>query len=221
MKTYFDIIRDVSNLRWSVVDTDPSSFAEVQKAVKLAIQQANSYIWGLDNFPFKVKKEAFKINKGQSALPAPKGSIVNIWLDGSNTYLEEISQEKADFLSGEEKGKPVCFWIEFGDEGAEVHFYPKASEDCTMLIRYITNCKARAQDGTLKANLSDMDDVLNLPDDSVIEDLFLHCLNTKAMEYLIADTNDENYQPYQKEFAEAYSSLLCFSGVKHNPRLIV
>ena len=55
----------------------------------------------------------------------------------------------------------------------------------------------------------------------MIEDLFLHCLNTKAMEYLIADTNDENYQPYQKEFAEAYSSLLCFSGVKHNPRLIV
>jgi hypothetical protein len=66
-----------------------------------------------------------------------------------------------------------------------------------------------------------MDDVLNLPDDKIIEDLYLHCLNTKAMEYLIADNSDENYQPYQKEFLEAYKSLLQLTGVKIEPRLLI
>lgn len=221
MKTYFDIIRDISNLRWSVVDPDPTSFTEVQKAIKLAVAQAHSFIWGLDDFPFKIKKEAVKVNKGQNALLAPKGNILNIWVEGKGCYLEEIKPNEADFLSSEAKGNPICFWCEFGDEGAEIHFYPKAEQDCTMMIRYITNFKAKAQDGTLKVNLEDMDDMLNLPDDKSVEDAYLHCLNTKVMEYLIADRTDENYQPYQKEFMEAYGALLTMTGVKREHRFVV
>ena len=43
MKTYFDIIRNISNMRWSIVDPDPTSFVEVQKSVKLAVAQAHAY----------------------------------------------------------------------------------------------------------------------------------------------------------------------------------
>ncbi len=220
MKTYFDIIRDVSNLRWSVVDPDPTSFAEVQKAVKLAVAQANSYIWSLDDFPFKIKKEIVKINKGQSALLAPKGNVIEVWTENGNSYLEEIKAKDADFLSVEKSGAPVCYWLEFGDSGAEIHLYPKPERDLTLFVRYLTNYKARSQTGDLKVNLEEMDDTLNLPDDRTVEDLYLHCLNCKAMEYLIADTTDENYQPYQKEFLEAYKALLKLTGVKLEPRLI-
>lgn len=221
MKSYFDIIRNISNLRWSVVDPDPTSFAEVQKAVKLAAAQAHSYIWSLEDFPFKIKKDIVKLGKGQTALPAPKGNIVEVWIEGGNAYLQELNHKESDFLSNEESGTPVCYWIEFGDDGAELHFYPKPSQESTVFIRYITNCKARGIDGRLKVNLEEMDDMLNLPDDPTIEDLYLHCLNTKAMEYLIADTTDENYQPYQKEFLEAYRSLLKLTGSKNQPRLII
>ena len=220
MKTYFDIIRDVSNLRWSVVDPEPTSFAEVQKAVKLAVAQAHSYIWSLDDFPFKVKKEIVKINKGQSALLAPKGNIIEVWVENGSTYLEELKARDADFLSSDKSGVPVCYWLEFGDSGAEMHIYPKPEQDITLFIRYITDYKARSQTGELKVNLEEMDDVLNLPDDRTIEDLYLHCLNTKSMEYLIADTTDENYQPYQKEFTEAYKALLKLTGTKVDPRLV-
>lgn len=221
MKTYFDIIRDVSNLRWSVVDPDPTSFAEVQKAVKLAIVQANSYIWSLNDFPFKIKKEIIQLNKGQNALLAPKGNIIETWFENGGTYLEEIQAHDADFLSSEKSGTPVCYWVEFGDLGAELHLYPKPEQDMTLFIRYLTDYKARAQTGDLKVNLEEMDDVLNLPDDKTVEDLYLHCLNAKAMEYLIADSTDENYQPYQKEFMEAYKALLNLTGVRKEPRLIV
>lgn len=221
MKTFFDIIRDVSNLRWSIVDPDPTSFAEVQKAVKLAVAQANSYIWSLADFPFKTKKDVVNLSRGTNALLAPKGNITEVWLDGSSSYLEEVSPRDADFLSSAEEGTPNCFWLEFGDNGAEIRLYPKPAKECTLFIRYITDYKARAQDGSLKFNLEDMDDVLNLPEDRTVEDLYLHCLNTKAMEYLIADTTDENYQPYQKEFHEAYRALLKLTGVKINPRLTI
>ncbi len=221
MKTYFDIIRDISNLRWSIIDTDPVSFAEVQKSVKLAIAQANSYIWSLNDFPFKIKKEAFSINKGQKAIVAPKGNLLEIWIEGSHTYLEQISPKQADFLSLEKQGLPTKYWVEFGDKGAQIQFYPTPDKPYIILMRYVTNYKAKSNIGELKINLSDMDDVLNLPDDKTIEDLYLHCLNTKAMEYLIADAKDENYAPYQKEFLEAYKALIQLTGVNLEPRIVV
>lgn len=221
MKTYFDIIRDISNLRWSIVDPDPTSFAEVQKSIKLAVAQANSYIWSLEDFPFRVKKEAQLITKGQNAVLAPKGEICEIWVDGEGAYLDLIKSKEADFLSSETEGTPTCYWLEFGDQGTEIHLFPKPDKNVTLMIRYVTDQKARDQEGNLKTNLSEVDDVLNLPQDQLIEDLYLHCLNTKAMEYMIADTTDENYQPYQKEFLEAYRILLKYAGCKINPRVVV
>lgn len=220
MKTYFDIIKDVSNLRWSIVDPDPSSFVEVQKAVKLAIAQANSYIWSLNDFPFRIKKDVRKVQKDQSALMAPKGDIIEVWLAGQNSYLKQTDVREADFFSLEEKGRPFCFWIEFGDNGAEIHLYPKPRQSCYLCIRYADNHKARSAQGNLKFNLEEMDDVLNLPEDKTIEDLYLHCLYTKSMEYLIADSSDENYQPYQKEFLEAYRNLLRLTALRIKPRIV-
>ena len=221
MKTYFDIIRDVSNLRWSIVDSDPVSFAEVQKSVKLAIAQANSFIWSLNDFPFKIKKEAYTLHKGQNAIVAPKGNLLEVWIDGSYTYLKQITPKEADFLSIEKQSQPTKYWIEFGDKGAQLHFYPAPDKAYKVLMRYNTNYKAKSNRGELKINLSDIDDVLNLPEDKTIEDLYLHCLNTKSMEYLIADSKDENYVPYQKEFLEAYKSLLQVTGINIEPRIVV
>lgn len=221
MKTYFDIIRDISNLRWSIVEPDPAAFAEVQKSVKLAVAQANSYIWSLDDFPFRIKKTALSLGKGQTAVLAPKGEICEVWLEGVGSYLKCIKVKDADFLSVGTEGRPSCYWIEFGEHGAEIHIHPKPDKKMTLMVRYITDQKARNQKGEPKINLTDMDDVLNLPEDCLLEDLYLHCLNTKAMEYLIADTSDENYLPYQKEFGEAYRVLLKYSGSKIDPRLSI
>ena len=220
MKSYFDIIKDVSNLRWSIVDPEPTSFAEVQKAVKLAIEQAHSYIWSLSDFPFRIKKDVKQLEKNISAVMAPKGNVIEAWIAGSGGYLQEVDHREADFFSLEESGTPKCFWIEFGEKGAEIHLYPKPDKAYNLCVRYSDNYKAKSAQGELKFNLEEVDDVLNLPDDKTVEDLYLKCLYTKAMEYLIADTTDENYQPYQKEFLEAYHNLRRLTGVKIEPRLV-
>ena len=220
MKTFYDIIKDVSNLRWSIVDPEPESFAEVQKAVKLAIPQAHSYIWGLSDFPFKSKKQAINITKGQTSILAPHGQIKSLYIDGNKSYLTPIQVDDVDLLEPK-RGMPQYYWIEFTDEGATINLYPQPDAPMILVARYDTNQKAKDVNGELKANLKDMTDVLNLPQDETIEDLYLHCLYTKSMEYLIADNTDENYQPYQKEFDEAYRNLLNLTGIKRQTYLVI
>lgn len=55
MRNFQQIVKDVSNLKWSTVVLE-EAFAEVEDNVKLAVRQANSYIFGLKDFPFRVKK---------------------------------------------------------------------------------------------------------------------------------------------------------------------
>lgn len=220
MKTFFDIIKDVSNLRWSIVDPEPESFAEVQKAVKLAVAQAHNYIWNLDTFPFKVKKDAIFINANENTVLAPKGNIMRVFVDGAGNELQQIVAEDADFLSTK-TGKPEFYWVEFTDEGAVIKVYPTPKERTTIVVRYVTNMKAKDSAGNVKHNLEEMDDVLNLPNDESIEDIYLHCLKLKSMVYLVADETDENYKPYEKEFLEAYNGLLKLTGVKREPRLVI
>jgi hypothetical protein len=220
MKTFFDIIKDVSNLRWSIVDPEPESFAEVQKAVKLAVAQAHNFIWNLDDFPFKVKKDAIFINANENTVLAPKGNIMRVFVDGANNELQQIKSEDADFLS-HKTGKPEFYWVEFTDSGAVIKVFPTPKEKTTIVVRYISNMKAKDSAGNPKHNLEEMDDVLNLPNDASIEDIYLQCLKLKSMVYLVADETDENYKPYEKEFLEAYQGLLKLTGVKREPRLII
>ena len=219
MKTFFDIIKDVSNLRWSIVDPDPESFAEVQQAVKLAVAQAHNYIWNLESFPFKLKKDALLVPAGESAVLSPKGNIMRVFVEGASKELTQLVPEDADFLA-QQSGEPEFYWVDFTDDGTVIKLYPTPKEQTTIVVRYISNMKARNSAGELKYNLENMDDVLNLPNDKSIEDIYLHCLNLKSMVYLVADETDENYKPYEKEFLEAYQGLLKLTGVKVEPRLV-
>ena len=46
MRNFQQIVKDVSNLKWSTVVLE-EAFAEVEDNVKLAVRQANSYILSL------------------------------------------------------------------------------------------------------------------------------------------------------------------------------
>ena len=220
MKTFYDIIKNVSNLRWSIVDPEPDSFAEVMKAVKLAVCQAHSYIWGLADFPFKKKKAAIAVNAGTLSVLAPKGNILSVKIEGKTDFLKPVAEEDAALFEPQ-TGTPYCFWVEFTDLGAAINLYPVPKDKVVLIVRYETNLKAVSAKGEEKFNFEDINDVCNLPNDATIEDLYLHCLYLKSMVYLIADETDENYVPYQREFEEAYNTLLGLTGIKREPRLVI
>lgn len=218
MRKFGEIIKDVANLKWSTVVLE-ESFSEVEENVKLAVKQANSYIFGLEDFPFRIKKGG--ILTKENAFNAPKGNVVEMWVENSGRYLQKLTAHDGDLLDGSKTGQPTHFWVDFGDKGAVVHLYPTPDKEYNILYRYSTNYKALDMDGVEKFNLEDVTDVVNLPDDPTIEDFYMHCLYTKSMVYLIADDQDENYQPYQREFEEAYRNLLALTGVKINPKLFI
>ncbi len=220
MKTFYDIIKDVSNLRWSIIDPEPESFAEVMKAVKLAIPQAHSYIWGLEDFPFKKKRAAIMVKAGTGTVLSPKGNILSVLVEGEHAYLQSVDGIDLELMKPQ-SGTPLRYAVEFTDFGAAIQLYPTPNKDITLIIRYETNLKAKDANGSEKHNLTDNTDICNLPNDAMIEDLYLHCLYTKSMVYLIADESDENYVPYQREFEEAYQTLLGLTGIKREPRLII
>lgn len=217
MKTFEQIVKDVARLKWSTVVLE-DSFSEVEESIKLAIKQANSYLFELKDFPFRIKKGAAVVNAGTNAFIAPTGNITLMWIENTRKYLNKL--DNGDLLESK-TAKPENFWIEYGDKGASVYLYPTPDQNYSVLYKYVNSYKARDMAGNEKANLEESTDVVNLPDDPVIEDLYLHCLYTKSMVYLIADEQDENYTPYEKEFMEAYRNLLNVTGMSYAPRIVI
>lgn len=218
MRNFQQIVKDVSNLKWSTVVLE-EAFAEVEDNVKLAVRQANSYIFGLKDFPFRIKKGG--LTTKENAFPAPNGDILQMWMQDGSRYLQKIAPEDGDLLDMSKTGRPELYWADFGDNGAVVHLWPAPDREYSFFYRYANNMKARDAAGNEKFNLEDLDDMVNIPDNPAIEDLFMHCLYTKSMVYLIADETDENYQPYEREFREAWYNLLDVAGVKKAPKLVI
>lgn len=88
MRNFQQIVKDVSNLKWSTVVLE-EAFAEVEDNVKLAVRQANSYIFGLKDFPFRIKKGG--LTTKENAFPAPNGDILQMWMQDGSRYLQKIS----------------------------------------------------------------------------------------------------------------------------------
>lgn len=205
-------------MRWSIDDPEPTSFAEVQKNLKQAIQQAHSYIWGRDDFPFKLVKERVVLPAGESLLSAPAGNIVNLLIIGDDSYLKYLEETNTDFLE-EKIGKPEKYWIETHNTGNTLNFYPKADKSYYILQRYNTLHKARNKNGELIFNLENADDVLNLPPE--VEETYLAALKPMAIYYLIADNTDENFQPYWEQFEQQYYNLKNLTGHKLETRFVL
>lgn len=218
MKTFDEIIKDVSHLKWSTIVRE-EAFANVEEYVKLAVRQAHAFIWQLNDFPFRIRRGG--IMTAGSAFAAPKGDILEMWVQNSGAYLKKIIADDGDLLDSTKTGTPQLYWVTLEDSGAVVHLYPAPDKQYSLLYKYSTNYKARDMGNEEKANLTDATDTLNIPQDETLEDAYLQCLYTKSMVYLIADSTDENYAPYEKEFDEAYRNLLSVTGAKIPPKLVI
>lgn len=92
MRNFQQIVKDVSNLKWSTVVLE-EAFAEVEDNVKLAVRQANSYIFGLKDFPFRIRKGG--LTTKENAFPAPNGDILQMWMQDGSRYLQKSRRKTA------------------------------------------------------------------------------------------------------------------------------
>jgi len=216
VKTFYDIIKQVSNMRWSIDDPEPTSFSEVQMNLKQAVQQAHSYIWGRDDFMFKQVSELVVLPAGEDSLEAPKGNILNIMLQGADSYLDYA--DNTDFLQPAQ-GTPDRYWLESNPAGNVLKFYPRADKSYYVRERYNSLFKARNKNGELIYNMEAAEDILNIPPE--FEETYLAALKPMAIYYLIADNTDENFQPYWEQFEQQYANLKALTGRKIETRFVL
>ena len=124
MKTFFDILKIVSNLQLGKENPTPDSFDEVFDNIKLAVQSANSYIWNAYDYLFKQRVKYLTIQENIREYDKPIGTLLDVlYSDNSkNVYLSEILNH--DLLDLNKKDKPTGFWFEIqGNTNKIVFFY--------------------------------------------------------------------------------------------------
>lgn len=194
-------------MRWGIDDPDPSALEDVQKNVIQAVQQANAYVWGYEPLWFTLSTGKEVLTAGSDFIPAPEGKLNKIWLEDGNEYLKFAADP--DFLA-RGSGVPDKYWLEYDGSRQLIRFNPSAAANHFVRFSYVSVHKARNKDGGLVANLSQNSDILNVPE--YLEDAYLAALKPMAMVYLIADSTDENYQPYRDQFQQQYEILRSMTG---------
>lgn len=219
MKTFFDILKKVSNLQLGKENPNPDTFDEVWEPIKLAVKMANSYIWNAWEYSFKERVKSIGTQENIREYEKPAGTLLSILCvnNAQNTYLEEI--ENPDLLDLNRKGKPTGYWFEIQGNENKLVLFPIPDKEYNLKIRFNTSDSAIDMNGKPQINLENEDDTINIP--SECEDNYINCLQCKSMEYLIADSTDENYVPYQKMFNENFKRLREFKNTKKEYKVIV
>lgn len=215
MKTFLEILIEIAEQKWSIEDPDIPNIEELEEdnpALKIACQQANSFIFRANDLPFKDYKKSFLTVAEQKAYPSPIGNVYRVTCDGNTfdlTYDKYLDRLKPDI------DRPSKWNREILNGEDNIILYPTPDDIYSINVYYETlNCAKRQQgdEWVEITNLERDDDILNIPQQ--FEDLYLKCLYPKTMVYLTIDDTDENYQPYEKSFQEALLVLKNALGIK-------
>jgi len=194
-----DIYNKVTAQSWSIYQTDVTANDEIEKSVVIAIQKALRVLWNAHNYSFRLKNKKIFTIEGEALYKKPDGNIIK---DGvlllPNDYLNPIHHSKARNTLG----TPVAYYIKYNKLG----FSPVPDEEYLISIDYNTFKLGRNADNQSIYNLSELTDILDVPQE--FEDLFLHALMNKTMLNALASGKSELYEPYMRQFVETYKNLV-------------
>lgn len=223
MKTFLEITKHIARQPWSIEDPDITTIEMLQDdSPKLieATQKANSFIFRTYDFSFKCRTLDFETINGQKIYEAPKGNIQKIFRQGATT---ELSYDPEIYKLKETQGKPARYGRNCIGADEKLILYPTPDDIYNLTIKYntIKTAKRIVETETIEIdNLEQENDMLNVPEQ--YEDMYLQALYAKTMVYLIIDSTDENYVPYETSFQEAINVLLKNSaGVSGETRFVI
>lgn len=201
MKSFFTLLKEMPYMRWSISEKDIANFSDIPLDLIQAVQQAHAAIWGAYDFDFKKRQTSLIFQPGQGSVLCPSGTILKVMTKEG----KEVERVEAPLLPVTSKGTPTGYWVSSGGElSFNISPLPEKSEE--LFILYDTWNKAVSADGTEKANFEFEDDILNVP--ASLEEAYLNALKNKAMCYMIADNQDENYAPYIAQYEEQFQNAL-------------
>ena len=199
--TLLDIYNKVTGQPLSIFETDISDQGEVDHKVLTSIQKALRVLWDAYPYSFRLKNLDITTTADQKDYEQPTGIVVK---DGvkltDNGNILRLAEKYKHFDNA--AGTPEQFYIRYN----KINFYPVPDKEYCVSVDYNTFYMAKSSDGTSKYNLSELDDVLDIPE--MFEDLFLTALMNKAMLNALGSITSSFYQSYLQQFIEAYKSLI-------------
>ena len=218
--TYLDIYNEVSAQAWSMFDTDAENKEDFETAMSTSIQKALSEVWHSYPYPFRIKKQKIKTRAGKANYAAPNGNIITKSFNGSEVYSIRIGKDyltyNEDYIEGTETGTPTSFYI----DDNYIYLDPIPDDAYDVVIEYLTLVVGFDSDENEIYTLQNETDYLDIPEK--YETLFKNVLITKAMVYVIASPEDENYPGYQQQYEEAYRILIDYcNGIEIKKRFYI
>lgn len=215
---FFNLLKRVSNLKWSTDDPIPKTFDDVLLTSKIAMQQALLELWHSYPFTFKKVTRYQILPAFENAIESPLGELIAITLDGGRTL--ECLNETTMLVDDQTYGTPEGYRVESGNSGDKIIFYPTPKEPISVGIIYQTACPARDKSGTERLNLTDATDTINIGG-VVQRELFENALILLTQVYLIHDTSDENYIPYQHAYQKALQRLIGYVATLNSKKVVI
>ncbi len=213
--TFFELLKRVSNLKWSTNDPEPRTFDDILLSSKIAFQQAMMTVWNEQTYPFQISVDYKNVSAGENTLKAPQGMLLEITLDGKSLAL--LSDET---VLDDKTGKPTSYKFETTNEFDKVTLYPNPDKPYIIGFKYKKMSMAKTKDGTEKFNLEQTDDKINIGHPVYLE-LFANAVILLTMCNLILDDQDENFVPYKQAYLDALKKLKNYSSIKQEKRIIV
>lgn len=215
MQTFFELLKQVSNLKWSTNDPEPRTFDDILMSSKIAFRQAMITVWNEQTYPFQIFTDYKSVKVGQNTLEAPTGVLNAVLLNGVALKLLG-DEEKLD----DKVGEPYAYRFETTNEFDKITLYPKPDKDLVIAFQYKKMLMAKSKDGTEKFNLENADDTINIGH-LVYSELFTNAVILLTMCNLIQDDQDENFAPYKRAYLDALQKLKNYSSIKKEKRIIV
>lgn len=215
MQTFFELLKRVSNLKWSTNDPEPRTFDDILMSSKIAFQQAMITVWNEQTYPFQIFTDYKSVKAGQSTLAAPDGVLMAVLSDGHALTLLD-----GDAKLDDKTGEPEAYRFETTNEFDKITLYPKPDKDMVIAFQYKKMLMAKSKDGTEKFNLENADDTINIGH-LIFGELFANAVILLTMCNLIQDDQDENFVPYKQAYLDALRKLKNYQGIKTQKRILV
>ncbi len=213
--TFFDLLKRVSNLKWSTDEPDPRTFDDVRLPVKIAMQQALLEIWHSSDFAFRRTVTHQTLPHKTATLAAPLGALESVLCDD-----KALKNAPGRLVFDAKEGRPRWFRFEETGAGGKITVYPTPAESVLISLVFQTGLMARDKSGAEKLTLEAEHDTLNIAD-PVYRALFENALVSLTACNLIQDTADENFAPYLEHYRKALEMLTRYGAHKKEKRIVI
>lgn len=202
-KTFDKSLIDTAVISMSMIDPEDMQDTTSEEFTSLRrIQQGcHSELTSREDFPFNKRTVTAELEAGQKNIPFPEGTISKIWLEGSTTPLNYITDKLK--VATDSTGTPTAYYVDYENEA--IVLYPTPNKDIKCFVEYKDTKNIIDALGNASYEIT-VGSTLKMPDR--IQHMYFDALEYRVLfEYMRKQTNPR-WQPTELLFNEKWKVFL-------------